>query len=149
MHSAIDIAFYFILKSKEEGKPVSNLKLQKLVYLAHGIFIANHGESLLNEHVECWQYGPVIGVLYHRFKIYGMMDIPLDAITHDLPEFQPKVKEVLDFTWKITKDVGAIRLSNWTHKEGSPWTDAHNNGLPIVPNERIKDYFGQFEYTPV
>lgn len=148
MYSAIDIAYYFILKSKEEGKPISNLKLQKQVYLAHGIFIANHGEPLLNEDVECWQYGPVISVLYHRFKMYGMTDIPLNAITHDLPEFPLKVKEVLDFTWKITKDVGAIRLSNWTHKQGSPWTNALNKKLSIVPNESIKEYFSQFEYTP-
>lgn len=148
MYSAVDIAFYFILKSKEESKPISNLKLQKLVYLAHGLYIANHNQSLLNEKIECWPYGPVISVLYHKFKMYGMTDIPLAAVTHDLPEFKPEVKEALDFTWKITKNVDAIQLSNWTHKLDSPWTYASENNLSEVPNDKIKEYFSQFAYTP-
>jgi len=45
------------------------MKLQKLVYYAHGWHLALNNEPLIDEQVECWQYGPVISSLFHEFKI--------------------------------------------------------------------------------
>ena len=46
------------------------MKMQKLVYLAHGWHLAIHDRPLISENFEAWPYGPVEEDLYHIFKPY-------------------------------------------------------------------------------
>src|SRR5258708_4237314 len=64
-------ANFFLAKGLEDGVSIDPLKLQKLVYFAHGWHLAVTGKPLIDEYVEAWPYGPVIPSLYHRFKSYG------------------------------------------------------------------------------
>ena len=50
---------------------VSPMKLQKLVYFAHGWHLAIHNRPLVNEQVEAWKFGPVFSDLYHQIKSFG------------------------------------------------------------------------------
>src|ERR1041385_1190632 len=69
------IANYFLDLAESEKAAIEPLKMQKLVYFAHGWYLAFTGKPLLNEFVEAWQYGPVIPDLYHAFKHYGSQPI--------------------------------------------------------------------------
>ena len=74
---AINVAKYFLLKSNPEiGDTISNLKLQKLLYLAQGFFLAIYGEPLFPEHIEAWTHGPVVPEIYRRFKRFEGSTIP-------------------------------------------------------------------------
>ena len=42
----------------------------KLVYLAHGWMLGLHKRPLIKEQVEAWLYGPVILVLYQKYKYF-------------------------------------------------------------------------------
>lgn len=60
-YSAKDIAMAFVKKAIESGKPVTQMQLQKMVYFAHGLHLANtKGEPLVKEEFQAWRYGPVI-----------------------------------------------------------------------------------------
>lgn len=52
---------------------VSNLALQKILYIADMIYIGRHGVNspLIEEDFEAWDYGPVLPDLYHRAKMFG------------------------------------------------------------------------------
>lgn len=52
MHTATSIANFFIQKGMEDRKPVDQMKIQKLVYFAHGWSLAIANKALLNEAVE-------------------------------------------------------------------------------------------------
>ena len=65
------VANWFLDRADKDGKPLDPMKLQKLIYFAHGWHLALTSKPLINEHPEAWAYGPVIPSIYHRFKKYG------------------------------------------------------------------------------
>ena len=82
-YSAKAIANYFLGLADAEKKPISHLKIQKLVYIAHGWYLAIKGEPLVgDEYAEAWQYGPVFPSLYHEFKIHGSGHITEPAMDY-------------------------------------------------------------------
>jgi uncharacterized phage-associated protein len=146
MYSSIAIAEYFLHKAQQDKIPVSNMKLQKLVYIAHGLYLAsNDGNPLLEDRVEAWPYGPVIKPLYDEFKMYGNETIPYDPGSNGKePPFTPEAKDILDLTWDTFKTYEATQLSNWTHNEDSPWTSAIAKENKVISDEEMKTYFKQF-----
>src|SRR5215467_7486621 len=65
------VANEFLYLAKEERRPVTPMQLLKLVYFAHGWYLALTGERLIDERVEAWKYGPVVPSIYHEFKRFG------------------------------------------------------------------------------
>ena len=53
------------------GWRISNLRLQKLLYIAHMYHLGRTDKNLVNENFEAWQHGPVEPNLYHYVKGYG------------------------------------------------------------------------------
>lgn len=60
---------------EEAGWNVSNLELQKLLYVSHMIHLGETGRPLINENFEAWDYGPVVPELYHEVKMFGRSDV--------------------------------------------------------------------------
>lgn len=65
------IANHFIALAEIEGRTITPMTIQKLVYLAHGWSLGLFDEPLIDDTVEAWEYGPVIPSLYNAFKKYG------------------------------------------------------------------------------
>ncbi|MEL7483909.1 MAG: type II toxin-antitoxin system antitoxin SocA domain-containing protein [Planctomycetota bacterium] len=137
---------------------LSPMKLQKLVYFAHGWQLALTGKPLVDEDVQAWRFGPVIYPLYRAFKRWG--DQPIAEPAFDLSfedgtftkhtplleqhdEVRGLVRRVLDVYGRFN----AIQLSNMTHDKGSPWdriSEQFGGNIPPgvdIPNELIRDYF--------
>ena len=55
----------------EFGVDVTNLALQKLLYFAHGHFLKQIGQPLVQGAFEAWNNGPVHPAIYHAFKGAG------------------------------------------------------------------------------
>lgn len=131
----------------EKGMRLTNLKLQKLLYFAHGLMLVRHGESLVRENFQAWKYGPVLESLYHELKVFGPSDIPRDSIfiarweeipltnTHALSS----IKDVLD---ELGNSSGS-RLIEISHDKAGPWYAVYKGSdLNIdIDNTRIRDYF--------
>lgn len=148
------IAFAFVEKGISEEKYVTQMKLQKMVYFAHGYYLSKYNDPLIKETFEAWQFGPVVSKIYNDYKFYGSSPITdtellnwvKSATDHDLKSLDSYAKDAIDYTWEALKDVTASKLSNWTHKNGSPWNTYYKAGskdIPI-PNEDIKLYFQNF-----
>lgn len=152
-YHAKTIAYVFVKKGIEEGLPVTQMKLQKMVYFAHGIHLALYNEPLIREHFQAWKYGPVVRDIYSYFKFYGSQPISdLSWLTlvgfkeEDLESLDERAHRSIDLTWDTLKGLNAGQLSNWTHKVGSPWADVYVDGVSdiYIPNESIGEYFKQF-----
>lgn len=152
MYKATTIAYAFVQKGIEENKPVTQMKLQKLLYFAEGVHYARGYGSLIIDTIEAWKYGPVIPAVYQDYKLYGSEPI---ADTSFLALMNPSVmdevlfiddraKETINITWDLLKDADALRLSAWTHNPGSPWAHnykgEHMQHTPI-PKQEIGSYF--------
>ena len=122
------IANYFIDLAKEHGDSVRPMKLQKLVYYAHGWYAGHTGKPLIDETVEAWQYGPVISSLYHEFKQFGSNPITTKAtdlvglqIVEVPPPEDESIRKFLRNVWTSYGKYTGLTLSEMTHAEGGPW----------------------------
>jgi uncharacterized phage-associated protein len=154
------VANEFLSLAKADGKTVSPMKLLKLVFFAHGWYLAFTKQPLIQERVEAWRYGPVIPVLYQAFKRFGNDPITEDAKEWNIQNgkivfFTPRieqssddpssaeVKVLIEKVWKTYGKHSAAQLSNTTHQPGSPWEKTYRPGLKslIIPDEVIRDYY--------
>lgn len=159
-YPAAAIANEFIKLAQESKRPISPLKLQKLVYFAHGWYLALTGKPLINEPVEAWKFGPVIPSLYHALKIYGntsiirpicydLLDLnqtPGEPSIDDGPDAQEntRVKQLVKRIWELYGGFTSIQLSNLTHTPDSPWSQTAEKDKRkhvAIDQNKIKDYF--------
>ena len=145
--SLIDFAFVKI--GSDEGKFVTQMKLQKLVYFAQGYHLAKYQKPLVIENFQAWTYGPVIPVIYNDFKLYGSS--PITNTAEYLPSnndrgpyiLDPEAGDAINYTWYVLKNFSAFALSNWTHQPDGPWSKVYVPDVKDTPisNTDIKQYF--------
>lgn len=152
MLSPKSIANFMIDMANSEGQTLDPMKLQKLVYYAHGWYAGYTGQPLIDEEIEAWPYGPVIPSLYYEFKRFGS-----GAIKAKATEFahgssrevaaptDPDIRAFLQNVWKSYSVFTGGALSDMTHAQGSPWDitrrETHGMRGADIPFERIKDHF--------
>jgi len=143
MTTCFEIAEYFIWMANETGSFMSNLKLQKLVYYSQAWYLAIYGKPLFEEDFEAWIHGPVIKVLYDRYKRWQWMPIQEEV---SQPSFNQEVREFLEEVVDEYFSCDAYELERMTHIE-EPWIKARE-GLAksepcnkIITKESMKNYF--------
>ena len=125
--SARAVANYFLRLASQEGKRLTHMQIQKLVYFAHGWNLGITGKPLILETVEAWEYGPVIADLYHELKRFGNQPIYWGA---DAPPAIPGIADcedpeavrcLLNKIWEVYGEFSGLQLSTMTHEPGTPW----------------------------
>jgi len=144
--TAVDVANELIRVAHETGKSISNMKLQKLLYLAQGIHLAMKNDApLFEDSIEAWKYGPVVPSVYHKFKIYFSGEIPVaHPFSSESDLLSEEQKKLVRRVVELYGGLSAIALSNFTHLQGSPWylvyNDADNFSAEITTSS-ITAYF--------
>jgi uncharacterized phage-associated protein len=143
------VANFFLDKAEEAGDALTPLKLQKLVYFAHGWHLAILNRPLIEEPIQAWQYGPVIEALYHEFKecgngpIHFRLNSPFSWGERPRVE-DPETLELVNKVWDIYKRYTAVELSAMTHATDGPWNSVWGKGATrhaVIPNSLITSYF--------
>jgi uncharacterized phage-associated protein len=117
MHDASTISKFLIAFSHEHGDPLSNLKLQKLLYYAQAWHLAIFDKPVFEEQIEAWVHGPVVVPEYRRFKGWAWQPIQDDPEAPALDEaLAQHLTEVMDVYGGMT----AYQLEQLTHSE-TPW----------------------------
>lgn len=138
-YSALAVANFIILCAKE---PVTNLKLQKMLYFAQGYFLGKLGHPLFHDSIHAWTYGPVVPSVYRCFAKYR--DQPISSISPSEAIRDEKIKDVLSTLVKKMDGYTASRLVSMTHVQGTPWHRVWNGGygwLKEIPQNLIAEYF--------
>ncbi|KWT74722.1 Panacea domain-containing protein [Candidatus Magnetominusculus xianensis] len=136
VYTCFDIADYFLFKAAkedddEEEALLSNLKLQKLVYYAQGLYLNIFRRPLFNESIQAWTYGPVIPELYQKYKNYGKKSIPAPEGFNPDSVLSSEVREFLDEIYDVFGQFTAIRLKDMTH-EDECWKQSFNKSPRTV-----------------
>jgi len=146
--SALDIAGVFLEMSKEVG--LTNLKLNKLIYLAHGYYWGNYEAPLITngELPEAWKHGPVYRSVYNTFRSSKSDVIPLTYAAR--PTNLSSNEEMSDFLnqfWEIFKDAPPWHLVEMLHEKDSPWYIIwHHQGGKFSTGSHIPDYLTKAYY---
>jgi uncharacterized phage-associated protein len=164
---ALAIANYFLDLAEAAGERLTPMKLQKLVYYAHGWNLALTDAPLLDEQVQAWSYGPVVREIYTAFKESGADPITERAVTFEpvpgagpfsfvavkpsiddlAPEKREEIKALLDRVWEVYHGYSASQLSNMTHQMGTPWYqvwERYDGKIPkhtTIPADLIREHF--------
>lgn len=155
MYTAMDIACAIVNYSNEINQPISNLKLQKVLYFVQGYYMQKNGHAIFNDDFEAWPYGPVVLEVYEQFQQYGSNFIPtiteyedfsFDEFDYVIKEYNDNIfeKQDLKFIKTVVKKLSKYTASNLvtiTHAQ-DPWKNAIKNGnRSTISKESIMHYF--------
>jgi uncharacterized phage-associated protein len=145
-YNSIVFAKYLLSKILERRFDVNMTKLQKLLYISYGVYLAIKDERLTNEMPKAWPYGPVfpstrkalLKIDIISYNISG--DGECSEISED-EEMDGLVNLVLRTfgTWTTNQ------LVDWTHNIDSPWDRTQSSSgfkwNQTIPDEYTKEYF--------
>lgn len=122
---------------------LSNLQLQKLIYIAHMFHLGKTGEPLIREEFEAWDYGPVQPDLYHTAKIYG--SAPVKNLFHRTKELDDESDEAryLDNAYEQLSHRSPSWLVAVTHWDDGAWAGRYSpgsRGIHIPNSEILEEY---------
>ena len=137
MFSALDISKYVVTKCVNDGHPITNLQLQKILYYIQKYYL-KQGMTAFDDQFEAWQFGPVIREVYYYFCGNGAMpiistyDTKIDKDNKNIINPIVEEKRKLD-PWVLVED---------THKHGGAWDTVFNKGLgnkQVISNDLIRE----------
>lgn len=154
-YDAKAIANRFLDIAEKEGVSITPMKLQKLIFFAHGWNYGLYDEPLIVDPIQAWRFGPVIPSVYHEFKHVGSGAIADRATEFDLENFElvePSVPEedersmnLIARVWKTYGRRAAVDLSNLSHVHDGPWhkTWSGNDGArdAVINDSLIRDHY--------
>jgi uncharacterized phage-associated protein len=153
--TAPEVANYILRKFFEDNIEITPLKLQKIVYITYGWYLAITNKRLFEEPIVAWDLGPVIPSIYYFYK--GKNRIKDDEYiiineNHD-EEYQIFKKnnditnvifpfpveselfnektyllfdKIVQMVYEKYKNLSAFKLVEILHQKGSPWYKIYN-----------------------
>ena len=105
---------------------ITNLKLQKILYLCHLFYLGETNTPLIDEEFEAWYYGPVLPSVYEKMKLFG--NRPIRDIFHNvsLDENAPETFFIQEKFREISNK-SAWDLVLMTHLKGGAWEKHFDN----------------------
>ena len=159
MDRSVAIANEFL--RKPGGAVLTQMQLQKLVYMSHGWKLGLTGQPLTTDEPEAWAYGPVYPDLYDHTKYFGRGAIGREITPDDdeaarffIPggrgarppyraNLDPNERQIVDHVWSRYGRLSGARLSSLTHQPNTPWSQtydvARNNR--VIPTETIRQHY--------
>lgn len=157
MYNVMDVARFIVNYSIEIGRPVSNLKLQKLLYYVQAEFVLWFNTPCFDEPIVHWRHGPVVESVYQKYKAYGSDNILDKELTYlsfefnlstmqftpvwknyneNIFEFQhlARIKQVIEHY----KDILPWDMVELTHQEKSWLETGRNEEITI---DMIRQYY--------
>ena len=155
-YDARAVANFLLDLAQEINFPLTQVSLLKLIYFAHGWYLAENGRPLIKQDFEAWEHGPVVKVVRDEFKIF--LDEPITSRAFQLDIYSGErfvVKPLLsesdarfvDAVFGHYHSYGTWRLSDLTHDPGSPWDVLWHSAEPVgrlalrMKNDEIRKYF--------
>lgn len=149
MYHALTVAKYVIDYTNRNGKSISNLKLQKVLYFLQAEFLVSTGNVCFMDRIEAWDFGPVVPAVYHQFSIFGAASIP--KIRNDTTYFIFYDKDILSEHRIIINrmvdalsDYSAADMVRITQNQ-APWKNAYRSRhiTNEITRESLKAYFSE------
>jgi uncharacterized phage-associated protein len=123
------------------GLHLTHMAIHKIIFYAHGWYLAETNAPLVRQAFEAWDYGPVLKPIYEALRRSGKKPVAM-RVTHFDPvsgetrvvcaDFAPSDVSFVRNVLRAYGHLDALELSNLTHRRGSPWDQVWN-----APNGKI------------
>ena len=141
LYNASDIAKYIISYCSSKNMPISNLKLQKVLYFTWVDYYRETGTALFLDDICAWQLGPVVPDVYYDYCSYGGRPsyLTYNGIEDEISE---RDEAILNKIIERYLDTPASTLVNRTHRPGTAWDCIYDGGAgnrDVIPFSLIRD----------
>lgn len=144
MYDCIEVAWQTLKEARKLGIHLSNQRLQKIVYISHGYFLALFNSPLVSDNVERFKYGPCFPKIYQLFSEYVDKEIPVsDSIETDL-RFDTNASYVINYVLNLYGNLDYNKLVALTTGELSPskkYFKEQSEHLITIENDVIKNHY--------
>lgn len=140
-------AYYLVSLFKKANKVVTQLHIQKLMFLFEAYYMNMTNEDKLYDcEFKAWNFGPVATKLYNKFKIYGKNEINLtQEQIEEGNSITEEKKKYMEELFEAFKNFSAMQLVNFTHAEGSPWKEAWSEQeYSVISKIKMKQWFSKY-----
>lgn len=121
---------------------LTNLELQKMLYLAHMQYMGQtNGSRLMDETFEAWDYGPVSPEVYWYVRDFGRA--PIKNIFHGVETISGPIATYLDNAYDALSKRTSSQLVGITHWKDGAWARIYRpgaRGIPIPDDEILAEY---------
>ena len=128
--------------SEISRRRLSNLQLQKILYMADMNLVGRDGIRLVDENFEAWDYGPVLPSLYHRCKAFGAKPVP--NVFWDAKDISGTTEnDMLALAWDRLRNSTPGQLVANTHSGDGAWVRRYVPGArdrKITTQDMISEY---------
>lgn len=128
IYDVTEIARYIITYCAKKKNPISNLKLQKILYFVWIDYFKKNNCNLFNENICAWQFGPVVPKVYYEFCSYA--GSPINKIYETAIDNQNDLN-IINTSIDKYIEYSARKLVDITHEISKPWSIIYNNGLGL------------------
>lgn len=140
-YKVMELSNYIVSKCIDEGEPISNLQLQKILYYIQKAFLQKSGGRVAFwDDIEAWQFGPVVPNVYYHFCGFGAMPITIKSL-NSACTIKDEDKALVDTIIESKRRLDPWELVSETHKPEGAWAQIYRNGEgnhEIIPVELIK-----------
>lgn len=138
MYDALTVAKYIIDKCFREGAPVTNLRLQKLLYFVQLESYKKNNKPLFEDDMYAWQFGPVVLEVYYEYNVYAGTPI---LLKYNRLNIDFNAENLIASVLKKFKSTPIWKLVEETHKPNGPWDITVNTyGLKsVIKNSLIAE----------
>ena len=137
-YSAADLSKYIVYKCITDGRPISNMQLQKMLYCIQREFLKNDRIAFADD-IQAWQFGPVVPNVYYTFCGFGAM--PISVSNKPTIEINEQDRRTVDQIVESKRDFKPWDLVKETHRADGAWAETYRDGrgnYSVISKERIK-----------
>lgn len=126
MYTALDVAKFIINHGIKTQGPVSNLRLQYLLYFVWiDYYKSTNGSILFNDEFSAWSFGPVIPDVYKEFCAWA--GTPITTKQESFCIFDNDASIIVK-TLKNYSCYSNGEMVQMTHEEDKPWSSICRDG---------------------
>lgn len=104
----------------EAGWSLTNLHMQKVLYIAQMLHMGRTGRPLFNDRFEAWEYGPVVPALYRHAKMYKNKPVAGLPLGHPFEPGSAEAQTIRD-AYAMTRHMTPAQLVSYLHQPGGAW----------------------------
>lgn len=111
----------------EAGWSLTNLHMQKVLYVAQMLHMGRTGRPLFNDRFEAWEYGPVVPALYRHAKVFKNKPVTSLSAGEAFHRDSAEAQTICD-AYTMTKHMTPGQLVSYLHQPGGAWDQAFRPG---------------------
>ena len=135
--AALDIAKYIVSKCSNEGNPITNMELQRILYFCQKYFLQVYERPMFDDEFEAWPFGPCVPSIHYFFGVFGAN--PIQCVYEGIEIGKAKLPKIHRIT-REKRNQNTWEIPGLKEYQGDAWESAYKQGNhTLIPKEWIEN----------